>query len=263
MRAREVAFLPPLLMTLLLAAFGFGAGSCGDGGQPGAGSADDSRAAAERARMLAEVDLDCSRLSDVIGRPRLSGAVRQALLKVPRHRFVPPELRRAAYANTALPIGHGQTISQPTIVALMTELMRVGEGDTVLEIGTGSGYQAAVLAEVCAHVHTIEIVRPLARGARRLLAEMGYDNVTVYEGDGWAGIPEHAPYAAIMVTAAPEDIPRPLLDQLAPGGRLVLPVGPVGGVQELVVVEKDRDGELSSRQVLPVRFVPLTGGPGD
>ena len=283
MRARERSFLPPLLMSLLLAAFSFGAGSCGDGGSggyaggdsgggagPGGGSDSgdrrievDTAAVAERTRMMAEVDRDCARFSDELGRPQLSDAVRQAMLAVPRHEFVPADLRRAAYANNALPIGHDQTISQPTIVALMTDLLRVGPGDTVLEIGTGSGYQAAVLSEVCAHVYTIEIVLPLARGSRSLLAELGYDDVTVYFGDGWGGLPEHAPYAGIIVTAAPKQIPGPLLEQLAPGGRLVLPVGPVGGVQELVVVEKDASGEVSSREVLPVRFVPMTRAPGD
>jgi len=280
MRARESKFLPLLLMTLLLAAFGFGMGSCGDSGSDhaaGSGNASgdtgpagddrrieaDTAAAAERSRMMAEVDRDCARLTDALGRPQLSDAVRRAMLSVPRHEFVPDDLRRSAYVNNAMPIGHDQTISQPTIVALMTDLLRVGPGDTVLEIGTGSGYQAAVLSEVCAHVYTIEIVLPLARGSRALLAELGYDDVTVYFGDGWGGLPEHAPFDGIIVTAAPKKIPKPLIDQLAPGGRLVLPVGPTGGVQELVVVEKGADGEVSSREVLPVRFVPLTRAPGD
>ncbi len=263
MRARDARFLPPLLMTVMLAIFGFGAGACGDGGSAGGSGPGPDRRRADRARMVAEVERDCARLGDVLGRRHLDPAVRDALLDVPRHVFIPPEFGRVAYVNNALPIGHDQTISQPTIVALMTDLLRVGPGDTVLEVGTGSGYQAAVLARVCAHVHTIEIVRPLARSARARLARLGYDNVTVYEGDGWRGVPEHAPYAGIIVTAAPDRVPRALLDQLAPGGRLVLPVGPVGGVQEMVVVSKSADGSLSSREVLPVRFVPLTGGGGD
>jgi len=239
-------------------ALGAGPGACG--GKP---PADDYRV--ERERMLAAVDADCARLPDVIGRPRLSERVRQAMLAVPRHEFVPPDLRGSAYVNNALPIGHGQTISQPTIVALMTELMQVGPGDTVLEVGTGSGYQAAVLCEVVGggsargHVHTIEIVGALAKSAKEKLARLGYANVTVYEGDGYAGVPAHAPYDAVMVTAAPEKVPQALLDQLKPGGRLVLPVGPVHGVQELVVVEKAEDGSVKSREVLPVRFVPMVG----
>lgn len=206
--------------------------------------------AAERERLVLEVADQGIR----------DTAVLRALATVPRHLFVPLAMAPYAYENRPLPIGHGQTISQPYIVALMTELARVRPGDTVLEVGTGSGYQAAVLAEVGATVHTIEIVEPLAAEAERRLARLGYgDSVFVRAGDGYRGWPEAAPFAAILVTAAPEEIPEPLLEQLAPGGRLVAPVGPENDVQELVVVTKREDGTLERRTVIPVRFVPMTG----
>ncbi len=179
-----------------------------------------------------------------------------ALGRTERHLFVPAELRDAAYANRPLPIGYGQTISQPYIVALMTDLLRVGAGDRVLEVGTGSGYQAAVLAELVAEVYTIEIVPPLARRAARDLARLGYDNVTVREGDGYRGWPDQAPFDAIIITAAPPRIPEPLLEQLKPGGRMVLPVGE--HYQELVLITRDEQG-LHHRRLIPVRFVPMTG----
>jgi len=224
----------------------------------GCGSASGEDPAAARARMMREVDADVARSSDVLDGPRLSRAVRDAMLKVPRHEFVPSEMRRWAHDNRPLPIGNGQTISQPTIVAMMSDLIAVGAGDTVLEVGAGSGYQAAVLAEICGHVHTIEIVPELARTARKRLDALGYDNVTVYEGDGYLGVPDHAPYAGIIVTAAPEHVPPALIEQLAPGGRLVIPVGRQGWTQSLTVVKKSRDGRVTRREVLPVRFVPLT-----
>ena len=186
-----------------------------------------------------------------------------AMRAVPRHRFVPAEAAPQAYADGPLPIGHGQTISQPYIVALMTQLARPSPGDRVLEVGTGSGYQAAVLGELAKEVYSIEIVAPLAERARQVLQELGYDNVVVRAGDGYAGWPEHAPFDAIVVTAAPERIPGPLLKQLAPGGRLVIPVGPIHAVQELRVVEKRADGSVQERSVTPVRFVPLTGDAAD
>jgi len=185
--------------------------------------------------------------------------VLEAMRKVPRHRFVPDELAAQAYLDQPLPIGHGQTISQPYIVALMTQLARPKAGDRVLEVGTGSGYQAAVLAELAAEVYSIEIVTPLATRAALLLRRLGYANFAVRSGDGYAGWPEHAPFDAIVVTAAPERVPAPLLEQLRPGGRLVIPVGPVHAVQELRVIEKRADGSLDERVVTPVRFVPLTG----
>ena len=181
-----------------------------------------------------------------------------AMRAVPRHRFVPPTLRESAYDDRPLPIGHGQTISQPWIVARMTELVRPKPGDTVLEVGTGSGYQAAVLAEVVDHVFTIEIIGELARSARQRLRQLGYDNVTVRHGDGYRGWPEHAPFDAIVVTAAPEQIPEPLVDQLATGGRMVIPVGPQARGQALTVLHRREDGSLERRVVSAVRFVPMT-----
>ena len=177
---------------------------------------------------------------------------------VPRHEFVPVAYRNDAYRNHPLPIGEGQTISQPYIVALMTDLAGVGESATVLEIGTGSGYQAAVLAEIVDRVYTIEIVEVLGERARLTLDRLGYDNVHVRVGDGYKGWPEHAPFDAIIVTAAPESVPAPLIEQLAVGGKLVIPVGPQRGGQSLQVLQKQVDGEVSTVDVLPVRFVPFT-----
>jgi protein-L-isoaspartate(D-aspartate) O-methyltransferase len=185
--------------------------------------------------------------------PRVLAAMRQ----VPRHRFVPERFREEAYSDHPLPIGHGQTISQPFVVARMTELLALEPGDKVLEVGTGSGYQAAVLAEVAGPVYSIEIIPELSRRAGRVLRELGYDSVRLKVGDGYRGWPEHAPYQAVMVTAAPDRVPRPLIDQLAKGGRLVIPVGPTGGVQELLVLAKDRQGRVSRSSHGLVRFVPL------
>jgi protein-L-isoaspartate(D-aspartate) O-methyltransferase len=184
-----------------------------------------------------------------------------AMRKVPRHEFVPDSERRHAYRDSPLPIGEGQTISQPYIVALMTELARPDKSHRVLEIGTGSGYQAAVLAEIVQHVHSIEIEPDLARQAEQVLRRLGYNNVTVRTGDGYVGWPEHAPFDIIVVTAAPDHIPQPLLDQLKPGGRMVAPVGPVFSTQELRVFEKDATGKVISKNVTPVRFVPLRRRP--
>ena len=183
--------------------------------------------------------------------------VLSALRKVPRHRFVPDARRDEAYEDTPLSIGHGQTISQPYIVAAMTELLNVSDGDKVLEIGTGSGYQAAVLAELGAKVYSIEIISSLAERADAILQDLGYGNVHVRVGDGFLGWPEHAPFDAIIVTAAPSEVPQPLIDQLAPGGRLVIPVG--GDRQVLKLIQRAKTGELSRRTVFGVRFVPMTG----
>lgn len=180
-----------------------------------------------------------------------------AMRKVPRHEFVPAAEKRHAYRDTPLPIGEGQTISQPYIVALMTELAQPDPSDRVLEIGTGSGYQAAVLAELVQHVYTIEIEPALAQRANQALDRIGYRNVTVRAGDGYAGWPEHAPFDIVMVTAAPDHIPQPLIDQLKTGGRMVVPVGPIASTQQLRVLEKDTTGKVSTRVVAPVRFVPL------
>lgn len=187
-------------------------------------------------------------------------AVLAAMRRVPRHRFVPERFQSEAYADHPLPIGFGQTVSQPSLVALMTQLLEVGPESRVLEVGTGSGYQAAVLAEIAREVYTIEIVEPLARAAAELLAALGYTGVRVRAGDGSRGWPEAAPFDAIIVTCAPEQVPPALVAQLRPGGRLCIPVGPAGGAQELRLLVKREDGGLDLRSTLPVRFVPMTGG---
>ena len=192
------------------------------------------------------------------GRAAVSERVMAAMNKVPRHRFVPSGEERYAYDNRPLPIGEGQTISQPFIVALMTDLLDLKAGDKVLEIGTGCGYQAAVLAELAREVYTIEIVAPLAKAAAARLAALGYSNVSARSGDGYLGWPEQAPFDAIMVTAGAREVPPALLQQLKPGGRLVIPVGPQWSGQELLVIEKDASGKTVTRKVLAVRFVPLT-----
>jgi len=183
----------------------------------------------------------------------------EALRKVPRHEFVPEHLVRFAYEDRPLPIEHGQTISQPYIVAAMTELLGVKPGDVVLEVGSGSGYQAAVLAEFVGHVYTIEIIPELARTCAERLSRLGYTNVTVKAGDGYAGWPEHAPFDGIIVTAGAPHVPQPLIEQLKPGARMVIPVGLATEVQHLMLIEKLADGTIQQRSVMPVRFVPLTG----
>lgn len=213
----------------------------------GAAAGDVDRAA-ERAEMVAR---------QIEDRGVNNKQVLAALRKVPRHEFVPDSEKRQAYRDTPLPIGEGQTISQPYIVALMTELAQPDPSDRVLEVGTGSGYQAAVLAEIVEHVYTIEIEPTLAEQATEVLRRLGYSNVTVRAGDGYVGWEEHAPFDIIVVTAAPDHIPQPLLDQLKPGGRMVAPVGPVFSTQELRVFEKDATGKVIAKNVTPVRFVPL------
>lgn len=180
-----------------------------------------------------------------------------AMRKVPRHEFVPESEKRSAYDDTPLPIGEGQTISQPYIVALMTELAQPNENHRVLEIGTGSGYQAAVLAEIVEHVYSIELESTLARRASDVLQKLDYGNVTVRAGDGYVGWAEHAPFDSILITAAPDHVPEPLIEQLKPGGRMVVPVGPIAATQQLRVLEKDAAGKVTSTVVAPVRFVPL------
>ncbi|MGQ9606857.1 MAG: protein-L-isoaspartate(D-aspartate) O-methyltransferase [Thermogutta sp.] len=183
--------------------------------------------------------------------------VLDAMLRVPRHRFVPEALAAEAYDDHPLSIGHGQTISQPYIVALMTQLAAPQPESRALDVGTGSGYQAAVLAELCREVHSIEILEPLAAEAAERLKRLGYRNVTVRTGDGYRGWPEKAPFDLIIVAAAPDHVPQPLIDQLAPGGRLVIPVGDAR--QELLLIEKGRDGTVRRESVAPVMFVPMTG----
>jgi len=180
-----------------------------------------------------------------------------AMRRVPRDQFVPPDQRPHAYEDRPLPIGEGQTISQPYIVAFMTELLEIQEGEKVLEIGTGSGYQAAILAELTPHVYTIEILPGLARRAEETLRGLGYKGVKVKAGDGYLGWPEHAPFDAIIVTCAPEEVPGPLEEQLKEGGRMVIPVGPQWTAQTLYLLRKE-SGELGQTAVLPVRFVPMT-----
>jgi len=214
---------------------------------------------AEHEAMLRAIEASVRDSADYTGRNELSTEVMGAMAAVPREEFVLPAYRHQAYRNTPLPIEAGQTISQPLIVALMTDMLAPQPGDIILEVGTGSGYQAAVLAHLVKHVYSIEIVPELAASAEAALKRLDYDNVTVRAGDGYAGWPEHAPFDGIIVTAAPEEIPPALLKQLASGGKLVIPVGIEHGYQELLLVEVDENGQISKRSVLPVRFVPLTG----
>ncbi|HUF61787.1 MAG TPA: protein-L-isoaspartate(D-aspartate) O-methyltransferase [Verrucomicrobiales bacterium] len=194
------------------------------------------------------------------GRDIRDTKVLEAMRRTPRHRFVPESQRDLAYTDSPLPIGYGQTISQPYIVALMTEQLRPEPGDKILEIGTGSGYQAAVLASLVREVYSVEIVPELAEQAKTVLEELGYENVRVRSGDGYLGWEEAAPFDAIVVTCAPDHVPPALIAQLAEGGRMMIPVGPDGGVQELYLLTKNA-GQLNRRAVLPVRFVPMTGTP--
>ncbi len=194
------------------------------------------------------------------GLAAMSDPVRRALAKVERHRLVPAAQAGAAYRNHPLPIGSGQTISQPYIVALSTDLLQINSSSAVLEIGTGSGYQAAILAEIAARVFSVEIIDTLAKEARKRLEELGYRNIEMKIGDGYKGWPEKAPFDAIVVTAAAPRVPQPLLDQLKPGGRLVIPVGGGGDIQYLKLITKRADGGFDEKRVLPVRFVPLVPG---
>lgn len=219
-------------------------------------------AAGSRPAAAETSDRDHERLRAAMVREQIAARgvadprVLDAMRKVPRHRYVPPAWRHEAYADHPLPIGEGQTISQPYIVGLMSELLALSGEERVLEIGTGSGYQAAILAELAREVYTIEIVEPLARRAEETLRTEGYAGVRVRAGDGYLGWPEAAPFDAIIVTAAPDHVPRPLVEQLRPGGRLVIPVG--DRFQELLLITKTGDG-VETRGVIPVRFVPMTG----
>jgi protein-L-isoaspartate(D-aspartate) O-methyltransferase len=212
-----------------------------------------------QAQLMQEIDRDTRETAGYTGRSALQPRVRAAMASVARHDFVDSYGPDSAYANRPLPIGHGQTISQPFIVALMTDLLDVEADHVVLEIGTGSGYQAAVLATLVSHVYTIEIIPELAASAERRLVDLGYENVSVKAGDGYFGWPEQAPFDGIILTAVGPDIPAALLEQLKVGGRMVLPVGTQYTGQNLTVVTKQADGGFFAEEVLPVDFLPLTG----
>ncbi len=212
-----------------------------------------------REQMLQDIDREVRITRREIGKDALDPRVMAAMKRVPRHEFVPNEVRDRAYENGPVPIGHGQTISQPYIVALMTDLLEPEPDDVILEVGTGSGYQAAVLAELVKKVYSIEFVPELAEAVQARLRRLGYTNVEVHQGDGYYGLPEHAPYDGILVTAATPYIPPPLVEQLKPGARLVIPVGEPYYHQDLVVVEKTAEGGIETRKVLAVAFVPLVG----
>jgi protein-L-isoaspartate(D-aspartate) O-methyltransferase len=223
-------------------------------------AADDAIYADARRALMREIESDVRATADYLNRRELDGRVMAAMGSVPRHEFVQPDDRRHAYENRPLSIGYGQTISQPYIVAVMTDLAEPGPGCRALEVGTGSGYQAAVLSRLCDRVYTIEIVEPLGRQARERLARLGYGNVAVRIGDGYYGWPDAAPFDVILVTAVAGHLPPPLLKQLKPGGRMVVPVGTRFTTQQLVLVNKRANGSVTTRQMLPVAFVPLTGG---
>ena len=224
----------------------------------GAALAADPPGAAERARMLERIERHAGDATAALGREHLDPRVLEVMGSLPREAFVPEDQRPYAYDDRPLPIGYGQTISQPFSVALMTDMLQVGPDDVVLEVGTGSGYQAAVLAELVREVHTIEIIREL--GARAAVQLQGYDNVHAHIGDGYYGVEDAAPFDAIIVTAAASHVPPPLIAQLEPGGRMVIPVGGAFALQHLMLIEKDADGQVRARQTLPVAFVPLTRG---
>ena len=222
-----------------------------------AAAADDYAQA--RQNLIEEIRQDVRDTSLYLDKEALDPRVMTTIGKVPRHQFVPAAQRHKAYINRPLPIGYGQTISQPYIVALMTDLIKPQPGDRVLEVGTGSGYQAAILAELTAQVYSIEIIEALGKEAQERLSRLDYDNITLRIGDGYYGWEEHAPFDAIVVTAAASHVPPPLVEQLKPGGRMVIPVGSRFLTQQLLLIEKQAEGQIITRQVLPVMFVPLTG----
>ena len=212
-----------------------------------------------RQHMLGEIAAETIYVSAHIGKAALDARVMEAMDKVPRHEFVPVELRPYAYANSPLPIGFEKTISQPFIVALMTDLLDLCAEDTVLEIGTGLGYQSAILAELARKVYSIEVIEELAKQAQRRLNRLGYANIVLRIANGYHGWPEHAPFDKVIVTAAPDLIPPPLIHQLKPGGKMVIPAG-LPDAQQLILVEKDRHGRVATKEILPVRFSQLEGG---
>ncbi len=213
----------------------------------------------ERQAMIRAIEKDVIATRQYLDREDFNPAVMETLARVPRHEFVPAGQRKNAYENRPLPIGHGQTISQPYIVALMTDMIEIEPGMRILEIGTGSGYQAAVLAELAEEVFSIEIIRPLGEAATERLNRLGYENIETRIGDGYYGWKEAGPFDAIVVTAASSHVPPPLIEQLKAGGRMVIPVGSRFMTQQLLFVEKSDDGVVTTRQIMPVHFVPLTG----
>jgi protein-L-isoaspartate(D-aspartate) O-methyltransferase len=214
---------------------------------------------AMRQQMVAEVVADAVFLTQQIGKSALDARVIEVMGRIPRHEFVPVELQAYSYINSPLPVGYGKTVSQPFIIALMTDLLEPRAGDTVLEVGAGVGYQAAILSELVKQVYSIDIIEELALETRRRLGRLGYRNVEIGVGNGYYGWSEHAPFDRIIVTAAPDLIPPPLIAQLKPGGRMVIPAG-IPDKQQLMVLEKSADGTLATREVLPVRFSELEEG---
>jgi protein-L-isoaspartate(D-aspartate) O-methyltransferase len=223
-------------------------------------SADTPEQRADRAAMLRTIERHAESATDALGRDHIDPKVLQVMGQLPRDAFVPENMQEQAYDDRPLPIGYGQTISQPFIVALMTDLLALEPDDVVLEVGTGSGYQAAVLAELVDKVYSIEIIPGLAASAAERLDELGFDNIETHLGDGYYGVEAAAPFDAIVVTAAATSVPPPLIAQLKPSGRMVIPVGSSFALQHLMIVEKDEAGRVRTRQTLPVRFVPLTRG---
>ncbi len=212
--------------------------------------------------MLDDIDAEVRYTRNMIGKDALDARVMQAMRNVPREEFVPPDMKFDAFENGPLPIGHGQTISQPYIVALMTDMVAPEPEHSILEIGTGSGYQTAILSQLCSRVYSVEVVAELGAAAAAIFNRLGYDNIETRIGDGYRGWPEHAPYDGIIVTAAATHIPEALIEQLKPGGRMAIPVGQPYSYQELMLVRKDGQGKTHTQSVLGVAFVPLVGGEG-
>ncbi len=252
--ASWLSLLSPALLSPALLLLGLGTASSAGSPPP-----DSERFADERNRLVDALERDVAKTAHYLGTDRLNARVTAAMRSVPREAFVPPALKSQAYRDSPLPIGNGQTISQPYIVAVMSHLAEVAPGERVYELGTGSGYQAAVLGAMGVEVYSVEIVPALAERAAAVLEHLGYDKVHVRAGDGYLGWPEAAPFDAVVVTAAHPEIPQPLVEQLKIGGRIVMPVGGSDEVQQLTVLTKQPNGQLQQRALLPVRFVPITG----